>query len=443
MEQTLLERMRRVARVARTVIVRTSPLPRKMFNIFVELEGMYRNIVEQLTMYAVKNNMASFTKLKTLKYREMKRLYPHLPSHYVYTACQDASTRAKSFLKLKKLGLTSREYPEIRSVSIWLDDHLWKPNGLTSIRIATHKGWIEVGLEPHKQYWRYINRGWKLASEARIKLDKRNRQLIIYLAFVKEVEEYEPKGYIPVDVNENNVTILVDEIAYLFETSMERIVLGYYYRRKRVQERYDKLYGVGSRIKRRVLRKLKELKKKSDIRWKMASIIVKTAYVKQYAIVLEKLGKKPANNMIERIKDKQLRHRIFQASFRGIQKAIEEKARELGVPVVYVNPRNTSRLCPIHNAEIVYGNGSRVGRCSRGGELWHRDVVAVWNLLFRARLGDGSDAPSLGGLVVDVTRVPFGSNATHEPTEISKSLWAKWKPLEATINNPKIHGMTL
>jgi len=70
--------------------------------------------------------------------------------------------------------------------------------------------------------------------------------------------------------------------------------------------------------------------KKQGFRWKLANIIVMTAYEKRYAIVLEKLGKKPAQNMIKRVKDKQLRHRIFQTSFRGIQRAIEEKAREYG-----------------------------------------------------------------------------------------------------------------
>jgi transposase len=71
------------------------------------------------------------------------------------------------------------------------------------------------------------------------------------------------------------------------------------------------------------------------------------------------------------------------------------KNKEHGVPVVYVDPRNTSRMCPAHSAEVVYINGSRVGRCSRGGESWHRDVVARYNLLLRARLGDGGPAPSL------------------------------------------------
>jgi len=417
-----------MTRVTRTVIVRSIKLPRKVFRIFAELEGMYRNMVEQLVMYAVSNNIKSFAKLKALKYREMRRLYLRLSSHYVYTACQDASTRTKSFLRLKKLGLAEKDYPEVRKVPIWLDDHLWKPDGYASIRIVTHKGWVTLELESHKQYWKYVNRDWKLSSEAKVKLDKKNRQLIIYLTFVKEIEEYKPRGYLSVDVNENNVTILADD-AFLFETGTEKLVLGYYYRRKRVQKKYDKLYGKKSRIKKKVLRKLKERKKKHDIKWKMANLIVRTAYEKQYAIVLEKLRKRVANNMIKKMKDKQLRHRIFQANFRGIQRAIEEKAREYGVPIIYVNPKNTSKLCPIHTSPINYDNSSRIGKCSEGGEIWHRDVVACWNLLLKALRGDGSHAPSLVGLNVDGCLVPLGTTAPHDFIGIPKSLWARWKSL--------------
>jgi transposase len=129
-----------VSEATRTVVVRSTPLPRKVFRVFVELEGMYRNMVEQLVLYAARNKLTSFTRLKALKYRELRSLYPQLPSHYAYTTCQDASTRAKSFLKLKKRGLTRRGYPEVNRVSIWLDDHLWKMRSLTSIEIATHKG---------------------------------------------------------------------------------------------------------------------------------------------------------------------------------------------------------------------------------------------------------------------------------------------------------------
>jgi IS605 OrfB family transposase len=432
-----------VSEVVRTVVVKSTPLPRKLFRVFVELEGMYRNMVEQLVLYAARSGVTSFTKLKALKYGELRSLYPQLPSHYAYTACQDASTRTKSFFKRRKKGLAKKDYPVVNRVSIWLDDHLWRMKSSTSIEIATHKGSVTIELEPHKQYWRYLNSGWRLASEAKVKLDKRSRRLITYLVFKKSAETYESRGFISVDVNENHVAVLVDDKVFLFETGFKDIVLGYYYRRRRVQERYDKLYGVNCRVKRRIFRKLKERRKKSDLKWKLANIVVRVAREKQYAVVLEELGEEPAKDMINHIGDNQLRHRIYQASFKGVQRAIEEKAREYSVPVVYVNPRNTSRMCPVHNAGIIYSNGCRIGRCSKGGELWHRDVVACYNLLLRAHLGNGGNAPSLGGLVVDGSPMPLGSTATHDPTVATRALWARWKSLEDTTKPLKTPTNTL
>jgi len=132
-------------------------------------------------------------------------------------------------------------------------------------------------------------------------------------------------------------------------------------------------------------------------------------------------------------KDHQLRHRIFQAAFKGIQRAIEEKAREYGVPVIYVNPKNTSRTCPIHGAKIVYGR-DRHGTCSKGGETWHRDAVACYNLLLRALGGDGGGAPSRvrATIPVDGGPVPLGPTAAHEPAGVPRSLWARWGSLGAT-----------
>ncbi|MEM1611298.1 MAG: hypothetical protein QXQ57_06605 [Sulfolobales archaeon] len=82
--------MEGVARVARTVAVRSVRLSRRVFNVFAELEGIYRNMVEQLTIYAVRSGITSFTRLKALNYHGMRDLYPNIPSHYIYTACQDA-----------------------------------------------------------------------------------------------------------------------------------------------------------------------------------------------------------------------------------------------------------------------------------------------------------------------------------------------------------------
>ncbi|ESQ24158.1 MAG: hypothetical protein JCHSAcid_15610 [uncultured Acidilobus sp. JCHS] len=314
------ERLRGVNEAIRTVTVRSEQLPRRTFRIFVELEGMYRNMVEQLVLYAVNNNITKFTRLKAEKYREVRSLYPQLPSHYAYTACQDAAERAHSFLRMRKIGRARKAYPEVRSVSIWLDDHLWRAEGLTSVSLATHRGRVNVSIELNKHFLRYVNRGWRLASEAKFKLDRRERRLIFYLAFRKEVSEYKPKAYITVDVNEDAEAVLIDGTVYLLETNLSRVTLGYYYRRKRVQEKYDRAYGLGSRPARRVLRRLgnNERVLKREIRWKLAALIVREAARRQAAIVLERLGKEPAKGMIERIKNSQLRHRVFQAAFKGV-----------------------------------------------------------------------------------------------------------------------------
>jgi IS605 OrfB family transposase len=433
-----------VSEVTRTVIVRSAPLPRRTFRAFVELEGMYRNMVEQLVLHAVNNGITKFTRLKAERYREVRSLYPQLPSHYVYTACQDAAERAHSFLRMKKMGRTRKPYPEVRGVSIWLDDHLLRAEGLTSISLATHKGRVRISIELNRHFLRYVNRGWRLASEAKVKLDRRNRRLVLYLAFRKEVSEYKPKGYITVDVNEDAEAVLIDGIVYLFETGLSRVTLGYYYRRRSVQEKYDSVYGPGSRPERRVLKRLGNNEKalKREIRWKLATLIVREAARRQAAIVLERLGREPAKGMIERIKDPQLRHRVYQAAFKGVQRAIEEKAREHGVPVIYVNPRNTSRTCPIHGAKIVYGK-DRHGTCSKGGETWHRDVVACYNLLLRALGGDGGSAPSrLGALVtVDVSPVPLGSKESHDPPAVKLGRWLRAKSLHSIMIDHKMIEM--
>jgi len=427
--------LRGTSEVTRTVVVRSAPLPRRTFRALVELEGMYRNMVEQLVLYAVNNNVTKFTRLKAEKYREVRSLYPQLPSHYAYTACQDAAERAHSFLRMKKMGRARKAYPEVRSVSIWLDDRLWRAEGLTSISMATHKGRLRVSIELNKHFLRYVNRGWRLATEAKVKLDRRDRRLVLYLTFKKEVSEYKPKDYITVDVNEDAEAVLIDSVVYLFETDLSRVTLGYYYRRKRVQERYDRVYGPGSRPARKIYRRLSSNERalKRDIRWKLAALIVREATKRQAAIVLERLGREPARSMIEHIKNPQLRHRVFQAAFKGLQRAIEEKARKYGVPVIYVDPRNTSRTCPIHGAEIVYGR-DRHGVCSRGGETWHRDVVACYNLLLRALGGDGGHAPSRvrAFVAVDGGPVPLGPTAAHEPTPIAREAWARWRSLGAT-----------
>jgi putative transposase len=62
-----------------------------------------------------------------------------------------------------------------------------------------------------------------------------------------------------------------------------------------------------------------------------------------------------------------LRRRIYQNALKGELNAIIDKAKEYGVPVLMVDPRNTSKIRQIHRAVIEYGE-DRIGICSEGGE---------------------------------------------------------------------------
>jgi hypothetical protein len=47
-------------------------------------------------------------------------------------------------------------------------------------------------------------------------------------------------------------------------------------------------------------------------------------------------------------------------------------------------------------------------------------------------LYEGSAQKGFGFLSIDGSPMPLGSTATHEPIEIPRSLWGRWKSLDAT-----------
>ncbi len=364
-----------MSEVTRTVVVPSVVLTRRKLEIFRELEEIYKNILVELVDFGFRNSIDSFMRLKRDKYHELRKKFPQLPSHYIHTACQDASTRIKSFNKLKKKGLAETERPEVKKVSVWLDDHLWRRIGFTAILIYTHRGWVPMELAPHKQYWKYINAGWSLRAQPRIKIDYKRRRLLVYFVFTKTVSVGgdSVKQTISVDVNENNVAVKVLNKVYILETGIKRISVGYARYREVVQS------VKGDRHVKRAIHG-REHARKRDIKLKIASIIINTARALNAVVVLEKLPKQCPRNMVKDVKDPVLRHRIYQAGFRGMVKTIEEKCLEKEVPVVKVDPRNTSSACPICNSKLMRGNAPRHLKCPRCGLEAGRDVVAVLNL---------------------------------------------------------------
>jgi transposase len=135
-------------------------------------------------------------------------------------------------------------------------------------------GWVHLDLEPSKEFYKLLARGFKPASHAKIKLDRKNRRVFFHLSLEKEVEIYKPEDIVkPVDVNENSVATLYEAFAVILETDLAKTTLGYSYRKESIQRRN----GSDSKEARKAMKKLREGKKKRDYRMKTANLLVRDA----------------------------------------------------------------------------------------------------------------------------------------------------------------------
>ncbi|MEM4914120.1 MAG: RNA-guided endonuclease TnpB family protein [Desulfurococcaceae archaeon] len=388
----------------RTIVLVSPELTSRKLTALSYVYEAYGEMLREALDYMYSKNVVSWVKAKKELYRYFREKHSELPSHYIHEAIRDASTRLKSFLKLKKKGLTYTEKPEVKRWSVGCDNQMWKLT-LQGVSIATHTGWVKVPLLLHKQFYRYYNTGWVLRSSCRWKLE--NGKLKLYVVFSKSVETRASYSkVIGVDVNENNVTlfILPDNKAVIVVTNHSRIVLGYAYRRRAIQEKH----GNNSRALRKAMRKLREVDVKKDLRNKVASFVVKVAVVENAVVVLEKLPKRFQDRALEKNGLKSLSaHRLKQSAIRGIQKQVVEKALEHGVRVELVDPRGTFRMCPVCGSSLtpVTGNAQRRGwsprfvKCTKCGFTHDRDVIGAWNI----------------ALKLDVSPVQLGSKGAHDP----------------------------
>ncbi|ABL87317.1 transposase, IS605 OrfB family [Pyrobaculum islandicum DSM 4184] len=398
--------------VTHTVAVPSPRLSWRKFNTLKELVEKYRELVVHLVDYGFKHGVTGQISLRKALYEELRRRHPDLPSHYVYTAAQDAAARVKSFMALKREGKAKTEKPEIRRISIWLDDHLWIREGFTAVRVSTHRGWVTIPLWPTRQFWRHINEGWRLKTQPRLKLDEKRRIAYVYFVFEKVVEEKPAKGVVSVDLNENNVAVKAGGRVYILETGIRDITLGYNSRREVMQSLK------GNRYVSRALKK-NELNKKNDIRRKVANFVVREAERLGAAIAVENLPREVPKNMIKNVDDPKLRDRIYKAGFRSMLREIIQKAREHGIPVIKVDPRGTSSTCPRCGGRLVRGPAPRLLLCPHCGWEGGRDVAAVINIERRA-LEEGRVPPG-----------PMPNDPTPEVSWIPMTAWARRKSLGA------------
>ncbi len=213
------------------------------------------------------------------------------------------------------------------------------------------------------------------------------RDKIFYLAVVVEAPEakpYDPVGALGVDLGVVNIATDSDGVIYTSEAV------------DKVRLRMDRLRGSlqrkGTKSAKRHLKAIgqREGRFRRQSNHSISKSIVARAEDTKRAVALEDLGGIRERTTVRRSQ----RRRHLSWSFRQLRSFVEYKAAAKGVPVVLVDPRNTSRTCPSCGTVDPKNRPTREEfRCGSCGLAGPADRIAATNIAARA----GVDRPIVAG----------------------------------------------
>ncbi len=233
--------------------------------------------------------------------------------------------------------------------------------------------------------------GFRLPFAARpqARLSGRHQGVLCYrrgkfvLYQVVEVEVPTPAtvdDYVGCDLGTTNLLTDSEQEAYSGQAVEEKRRI-YAHRRQRLQQR-------GTRAARRKLRTLsgRQRRYQRDINHGIAKRVVAKAQQLCRGIALEDL-----RGIRDRIKARRRqRARLHNWAFGQLRQFIVYKAARAGVPVVFVDPANSSRTCPAcGHIDKLNRRSQGEFRCRRCGHAGPADVIAARNIRAWAR----GDAP--------------------------------------------------
>ncbi len=234
----------------------------------------------------------------------------------------------------------------------------------------------------------------RLDSHAQAVLCYRRGKFILHQAIRVDVPEPAPvHHYLGCDLGTTNLLADSEQEAYSGQAVEEKRRI-YVHRRRRLQRR-------GSRAARRKLRELsgRQGRYQRDVNHGIAKRVVAKAQRLCCGIALENL-----RGIRRRITARRRqRAQLHNWAFGQLRQFIVYKAARVGVPVVFVEPANTSRACP------ACGHVDKLNRrsqaefcCRRCGHAGPADVIAARNIRAWAR----GDAPMVASAMTATSPYP-------------------------------------
>ncbi|AFU60284.1 transposase, IS605 OrfB family [Candidatus Nitrososphaera gargensis Ga9.2] len=256
----------------------------------------------------------------------------------------------------------------------------WK--GLDKVSLITLKGRIKLRTRIG-EYQKA--RSDRIRGQADL-IYRKGEFYLIAVVDAPEESEFDPIGAIGIDLGIENLATDSDGQVFSGE-KVEKVRKRYNGLRARLQKK-------GTRSAKRHLKKMsgREKRFKRDINHVISKAIVSKAKGTLRAIALEDLsGIRSRATVIGR---KQQRDRHSKWSFRQLRAFVEYKAKRDGVPVKFVDPKNTSRECPkCHNIDARNRHTRNHFKCTECGYEAMADHVAACNIAARAAVNQPIVAP--------------------------------------------------
>jgi len=248
--------------------------------------------------------------------------------------------------------------------------------------------WFLLKLKHRKEYIKKFQKyKWK-----EVYVSYRDGKIYVSIVFEVEYKPYFPLGAIGLDVNLVKLVYYDGRKVRREDTPFVK-ALSLRAKAEEIQRRYPKRW----RYNKRILNRVRELHRKAknvviDGSRKLALNLVLFALKKRHAITLEEL-----TDLIEEMNNtgKKIRWKLSRLDYRTLQNAIVTKAIEYNVPLYFIDPKGTSKLCYRCGSELVFYG--RLGVCPRCGFIVDRDKNAAMNIYKRMweSLGSLLNAPAV------------------------------------------------
>jgi len=364
-----------------TVRMRVSPEPESQQAV-LDLMRRYRDALNYSVRAIIASRALSLTRAHRLLYKDLRERYG-LPSRVAQDCYREAIAIAKSWLKNPKRGAV----PTAKRLSVWLTHGLGYRVKGDRVELAGSYRLRVIGWD--RRYDNFPSR------EARLVF--RDGRFDLYVAKrVPRPAKYAPKGALAVDINERQIVVGNSSVEVRIETPVER-ALHYMRLAEGLQVKYSSPKYSAWRRRSGVRRRVRHFRRKArniieDWARRTAHIIMSLAKQGRLAVAREDL-----TGLVESLRELPKEHRtaLITLGYRRLAFWIDWQAEKGGVPLLVVDPADTSSTCPRCGAKLVEVGYRRL-RCPRCGLEADRDTIAVLNIEGRAlgKMGGSLTTPT-------------------------------------------------